>query len=288
MTSHPITVPSNDQLYSLVADLNALAIDVSTYLDVMAADIKRNVSSGESVDFTSIVCSGTGSFSQITITSPTHSVGKLSHVGNYFGMTYGNTTFLSSGTRWISSVPVVLPSGTAGGDTAVSYNYLFNTSVGIATGRLIPIENTVKDLPTNYVPRSVYNTAISTLNTEIANLKKLVATKANHTGDVSKVSKAGTADLALDSNLWQGFKLAVGSSGMRTMPAGQSSYFNISYAAFKGLPYIFAQAMYDNNAVSIVCSIENVTETSARINYRNIGSNAETANIHWLATGYKP
>jgi len=300
MTAFPITVPSSDQLYSLVADLNTMAVDVSNYLASLDASIKNRAPSGGSSNFSSITVSGTGTFSRIAITNPTFVTSYIVNDSiNGFGLVNASASFAYRDNLWFSNRNISLPSGTGGSNTAVSYNYLFNsTTPGIATGRLVPIENTVKNLSTNYVSLSVYNTAINKLNTSIASINSEVVKKAYHvTGtNLHKTYESVTADTAIVAKSLYSFNRAAdtttpitlesGISQYVTVPAGETRTFTISYKERASVPVVFAQAYLDGGNVSIICSIRAISRSQVTIAYRNINESAsEAAYIQYMIFG---
>lgn len=285
-----ITVPSNDETYSLIADLSLMATQISGYLTALSDDLNGKVESGDSGSFESIAVEGSGQFNQV-IVNGTVPNSVINNTEDGFGLSANGLTFLSKGTKWQSSGQIQVPSGGID-DDAVNYTSL-NAILAPYIDRITALEAAVSGLGNTYVAKTTYNSGQAAQDAQIAQRATIasVGSKVNaYQGNVRMAELAALANVsnhlngqASDSARIAGRLLNVGRSNVGSIPASTSRTLKISYPARSYTPIIFAQATADDGDVSIVCSVDDITASTAVIRYKNLNQKkSESTYLNWM------
>lgn len=295
--AYEIPVPSNDETYSLVGDLGVMANRISEYLNQLAGLINQKPDAGSGAGFSSITVSGTGQFNQVTIngTLPNSS---LINTTDGFGLYSSGAYLLYQNTAppgpWFrSSTNIYIPGG-GSGYLAVNHNDLTSKLAPILA-RLTALETAASGISGNYVTQSAFNASQSAQDAQI-NLRATttqLSGKVNTFGsNLNKAPSAVTADSAVtttgrasDSAKIMGRHVSVGRANVGAVPANTSKTLKITFGARPAgtIPVILAQASSDDGAVSIICSVDDITVSSAVIRYKNVNAtSSESTYLNWL------
>jgi hypothetical protein len=292
--TYEIPVPSNSETYSLVGDLAAMGNTITQYLNQLAELIGNKPDAGSSPGFSSITVNGTGQFNKVIVngTIPNSS---LINTTSGFGMNANGAYLLyqPSGPWWRSSSHIYIPGG-GSGHHAINFVDLGTALAPILT-RLTNLEQTASSLGGQYVTQSAFDASQKAQNDQIAirATTTQLAGKVNTFGpDVNKAPSAVTADTATtvtgraaDSSKVMGRMVTVGTINVGSVPGATSKTVKITYPARPAgtVPVVFAQATADDGAVSIICSVDDISLSSANVRYRNLNASAaESTFLNWL------
>jgi hypothetical protein len=296
--SYSIRTPAGTDRYSLTSDLKIMADDTVVHLESLRQETLLAVRENTSPTFNTITTSSAPTFPSITITGQ-RPFSKITNDATYgFGLKSENLYFTTSnGTTWTSTGHIVLPNGGTG-TQAINRNALdaeittLNATIAALTTRVAAIENVYASKAYVDGQDSPIRNNANNAQARINNLEATLATKANLYTAANKVyysqyaNDAGSSNYAAtanNSNQLSGRRLATGSFYAGTLAGGQSSEMRVTHNLGYS-PFIVATAVNDTGVVSIVCSINQVNESTAVVKYRNLNtSTGEECTIIWMA-----
>jgi hypothetical protein len=245
-----IRTPAPEQTYSLTSDLKIMADDIIKHLNTITLELAGMAKINTNVVFKNVT-GDIGSFLQLFVRGSLAN-SSVKNTGG-FGLQSGGLVFHTTDQlSWSSNGHINVP-GSPTGTQAVNWNTHYADVLAV-NQRIDNLVWRVDALDASYAT-----------DADIAALWGAVSSKANHMGDVNLVN---------NSIHHQGRQIAVGAFYRDVRPLESAEqWWDFGGQHFNHTPVVFAMARDDTGHVSIICSVNEVTQDGARIKFRNLNPN---------------